>query len=453
MSLLSYHCKLVGPRNWFKRLSETEKKYIAKWCSDSASPSNSPPKNRIIGGDLAVPEQFPYAVAITFDDGTTKCGASLITPRHVLTARHCFKHNEAEPIKSFLYIGGVCKELSEGSHGDSCSQIDMIKIEFEFVMIDPISKYEVNDLAIIQLKNSLMDKLVENPKLFGLACLPDNDEPIIPPQVEIAGWEQAFILFFQALFFAIYFLDVFCYYLDLCNLPNVTGVAPWLNLDTPFLTVHYRQSYPKQFPPFKSISQRLSQSYLEKCEKFRANLPSNACQIQPSWAAFLLFSNSNKVVCEASFVTNLHLITTRECIVHNLKKYSQNASLIIKPISSAKQSQVQFIAWSYSHPFAIIQLEQEIEEITPICLLEATIKPYIDPKEKNFRSVSDTFTLFTSTTNESLYYLTFICTWYGYVCAKSLVYVDCSRANNLAFAEKGGELPENSLQRVSLMAQ
>lgn len=50
------------------------------------------PENRIIGGSLAIPGQFPYQVALIIpvnDSYTQICGGSIISADWILTAAHC----------------------------------------------------------------------------------------------------------------------------------------------------------------------------------------------------------------------------------------------------------------------------------------------------------------------------------------------------------------------------
>ena len=48
------------------------------------------PDDRIINGQVASENQFPYYAAILFR-GNIRCGGSIIDERHILTAAHCFR--------------------------------------------------------------------------------------------------------------------------------------------------------------------------------------------------------------------------------------------------------------------------------------------------------------------------------------------------------------------------
>jgi len=46
--------------------------------------------SRIVGGQLADPQEWPWMVALMTDGDYHFCGGVLITDLHVLTAAHCF---------------------------------------------------------------------------------------------------------------------------------------------------------------------------------------------------------------------------------------------------------------------------------------------------------------------------------------------------------------------------
>jgi secreted trypsin-like serine protease len=48
-------------------------------------------RNLIIGGHDAVPNRYPYYVALQTAENNTECGGTLIAPDVVLTAAHCAK--------------------------------------------------------------------------------------------------------------------------------------------------------------------------------------------------------------------------------------------------------------------------------------------------------------------------------------------------------------------------
>ncbi|XP_073837984.1 hypodermin-A-like [Musca autumnalis] len=65
---------------------------------------------RIVGGYEATIISVPYLVNIR-RNGYFKCGGTLVTPRHVVTAAHCIKNYTAE---SFLVTAGATSLASEG---------------------------------------------------------------------------------------------------------------------------------------------------------------------------------------------------------------------------------------------------------------------------------------------------------------------------------------------------
>lgn len=51
--------------------------------------------DRIVGGSLAEPNEYPWIVAIMhMNNNQIWCGGSIITTEHILSAAHCFEENE-----------------------------------------------------------------------------------------------------------------------------------------------------------------------------------------------------------------------------------------------------------------------------------------------------------------------------------------------------------------------
>lgn len=63
---------------------------VYKECGESMAV----PTNRVVGGSVTQPHEYPWIAAVFSD--RTKCGGSIITNRHILTAGHCvykYKHS------------------------------------------------------------------------------------------------------------------------------------------------------------------------------------------------------------------------------------------------------------------------------------------------------------------------------------------------------------------------
>lgn len=65
-------------------------------------------KSRIVGGDFAVDGQFPYQVSLRQTRTRSHhCGASIISPRFLLTAAHCVQGGAADPKNLYAVVGTI----------------------------------------------------------------------------------------------------------------------------------------------------------------------------------------------------------------------------------------------------------------------------------------------------------------------------------------------------------
>lgn len=59
--------------------------------------------NRIVGGQETFAHDYPWLVGIAFG-GALKCGGSLISHSHVLTAAHCVQYAEANEFRVSMSV-------------------------------------------------------------------------------------------------------------------------------------------------------------------------------------------------------------------------------------------------------------------------------------------------------------------------------------------------------------
>ncbi|XP_058126236.1 serine protease SP24D-like [Anopheles ziemanni] len=71
--------------------------------------------NRIVGGEVADDTQMPYQVAL-FYDGRFRCGGSVVSARHVLTAAHCVVENGLVLEASLFTVHVGSANLNVGGH-------------------------------------------------------------------------------------------------------------------------------------------------------------------------------------------------------------------------------------------------------------------------------------------------------------------------------------------------
>uniref|UniRef100_A0A915EGR8 Peptidase S1 domain-containing protein n=1 Tax=Ditylenchus dipsaci TaxID=166011 RepID=A0A915EGR8_9BILA len=431
------------------RLTEKEKADIRRWCGPSTV------NNRIVGGQVASIGQFLYPVVITSDTGGTHCGSSLITHRHLLTARHCFdKLTDGLRSSKTGYLLKICHKKEP----ETCEAGNMLQLEIEFAIFDSVADYLYGDFAIIQLKQAIEDHLFEDKKV-GIVCLPETKHEEIPTKITLVGWGHGNTLRYvyldtweqcyndknnskypygtEAIFCAystdwksevkeeirggessdsgsgavafsshrrvyvlhglfvsaqkdinsergyisvaqkiVYYLDDLCYYLDLCSSSTIGAIAPKLSLASVYIPQKHIYDYRKAiFPHFQIIQPRQIESIVAKCQQSLQQVPINACHIEPTWAAAIVNTNEH-ILCGATFVTNRHLITSRECIVRHLKLNNEYFSVAAK--YRIKFWKVEFFAYSYSHQIAIVQLMEEINDplVIPICLL--SVEKWLD---------------------------------------------------------------------------
>lgn len=129
-------------------------------------------KNRIIGGEEAIPNEYPWMVGL-YRGGRLYCGGALITARHVLTAAHCVHYFQKRDIK--VYLGG---------HNISTDFVDVRRISTIFKHEDFNTSSFDSDIAILQMERAVKF----GPKVQPV-CLPSLDSADYSGKIGlIAGW-------------------------------------------------------------------------------------------------------------------------------------------------------------------------------------------------------------------------------------------------------------------------
>ena len=132
---------------------------------------------RIIGGDIADPADWPYAAAITDPSGDQFCGGTVISADAVLTAAHCMINEFGEPANpnSIRVVTGR-PDLTDDGEGQELEADDV------FVHRQYLQKGR-HDVAVIRLSD---------PTTATPAALPtpqeDEDATEVGDELRVAGW-------------------------------------------------------------------------------------------------------------------------------------------------------------------------------------------------------------------------------------------------------------------------
>uniref|UniRef100_A0A0A9ZE81 Transmembrane protease serine 12 n=1 Tax=Lygus hesperus TaxID=30085 RepID=A0A0A9ZE81_LYGHE len=150
-------------------------------CLCGISNKNS---KRIINGRESTESKYPFMVSLRTPTNLHFCGASIISPIHILTAAHCVSKialkNRPEP-ETLLPVVGTNDRMKDASHG----QTQKLKVKEVFV---PESWFEVknnlaNDVAIL-----LLETPIKFSKFVSPVCLTPKLPRIVNKYIKAMGW-------------------------------------------------------------------------------------------------------------------------------------------------------------------------------------------------------------------------------------------------------------------------
>ncbi|KAI1716162.1 trypsin domain-containing protein [Ditylenchus destructor] len=179
----------------FSSLNTTPRIAPQRYAQKAANMS----QDRVMGGAGVVQGQVPFAAAIITSDGI--CGAAIISPIHILSARHCFyMQGSANPTDFLVKAGNVCVRESKDEECDEESQMetftpklvvfdarlsDITGVPYDIVLVELETEMPIgNSLKYICLSESTGVGL-DNMGLYGWGVNSNNEDDPLPARLQL----------------------------------------------------------------------------------------------------------------------------------------------------------------------------------------------------------------------------------------------------------------------------
>lgn len=133
------------------------------------------PQERIMGGEDAEKNEFPWHVAIMTAENRMFCGATLLDDRHILTAAHCLAEvPDATTLKVVL-----------GEHYYKIQSSLVYPVESATIHPNYKGEDYINDIAMIRIRGRVMFTPTVHPP-----CLPRPGYDYTDALATVIGWGQ-----------------------------------------------------------------------------------------------------------------------------------------------------------------------------------------------------------------------------------------------------------------------
>ncbi|MDQ3759353.1 MAG: serine protease [Actinomycetota bacterium] len=145
---------------------------ISFWLAMAGGVSAGPSSNRIVGGDVADPADWPFVAALVTRDGSHVCGGSVVAKDAVVTAAHCVLGTSPKQIR--VVTGRP--DLTDESAGQ----------ELRIAEVTVHQQYQRTfrrDVAVLRLERPTVAPRVRLPTV-------EEDEAETAPgsELRVAGW-------------------------------------------------------------------------------------------------------------------------------------------------------------------------------------------------------------------------------------------------------------------------